>query len=114
MNIKHIFAIGALALTGVTSVQADDDIIAKGEEIFLARCEYCHGGGPYRPGTIALGRRYEEVGIPGPLAERTNLTPELIELFVRTDTPSMAPVRKTEINDEELGWLVAYLTRNNP
>ena len=33
--------------------------------------------------------------------------------FVRENTNGMAPIRKTEITDEELNWLIAYLT-NKP
>lgn len=111
----RLFITGLLTALAATSLpsQANDDLVAKGEEIFLARCEYCHGSGPHRPATLTLGRRYEGTDIPAPLADRTNLTPEMITLFVRNNTPSMAAIRKTEITDEELTWLIAYLTRNN-
>ena len=113
MTIKTVALILALLASISTQIYADTEIITKGEEIYLGRCEYCHGDGPLRAATRTLSRKYKGTSIPAPLADRTNLTPELIELFVRTATPSMAPIRKTEISDEELSWLIAYLIRNN-
>jgi len=95
-----------------TSVFAVGDIIQQGEQIFLAKCDYCHGPGPQKSGTTLLQRRYKDA-LPALLSKRTNLTPEYIRTVVRTYTTSMTPYRITEINDQELDALAAYLTRNN-
>ena len=114
MRINMIAIVGAIGILAAWSVEAEDAEIEKGEEIYLGRCEYCHGEGPHRSATSTLGRRYKDTEIAAVLSERTDLTPDVIRAFVRNATPSMAPVRKTEISDEELEWLIAYLTRNNP
>jgi hypothetical protein len=44
------------------------------------------------------------------LEERTDLHPELTRFFVRNGVSIMPPFRKTEITDEELEALAAYLS----
>lgn len=51
--------------------------------------------------------------IPGALEQRTNMTFAFVETFVRGEL-GMAPYRPTEIPDNDLADLVAYLMRNNP
>lgn len=112
--------IGALRITCVvgllavfaTAVKADDVSIEAGENLFRAQCDYCHGRGIQKGGTGRLEKRYKGT-VPSLLEERTDLTPILIWTFVRTPTPGMAPFRPTEITDDELKDLIAYLTRNN-
>jgi hypothetical protein len=45
------------------------------------------------------------------IEDRTDLTPELVKVFVRQGILSMAPFRKTEITDAELDALAAYLAQ---
>jgi mono/diheme cytochrome c family protein len=92
---------------------AQDSAMETGERIYLARCEYCHGEGPQKGGTMMLHRRYGE-SKPAVLHQRIDLLPEYIRNVVRTNTPGMTPVRITEVNEEELDALIAFLTRNNP
>lgn len=96
-----------------TAASADDKAVENGEEIFLAKCDYCHGSGIQKGATMRLEERYQG-SVPALLKDRTDLTAELITTFVRTATLGMAPFRLTEINDSELEDLIAYLTRNNP
>jgi hypothetical protein len=66
------------------------------------------------PGTQQLGIKYRDSDIPAVLDERTDLVPEFIEVIVRQGVSFMPQFRKTEIGDEDLDALSAYLTRNNP
>ena len=52
-------------------------------------------------GTTILRRRYQE-SVPAVLDERTDLTPDLIRLFVRAGVNAMPSFRKTEISEAEL------------
>lgn len=75
-------------------------------------CSMCHGEGPGRPGTMALQAKYKGA-VPALLADRTDLTPQLIKMYVRQGISIMPIFRKTEISDADLDAIAAYLTRNN-
>ena len=96
----------------------------RGKEVFDARCRVCHGAYsknasqgsslyalPPMPGTLALELRYKGQK-PAPLEERTDLTPALISSVVRRGGGGFMPaIRPTEVSDEDLKALSAYLTR---
>lgn len=63
-------------------------------------------------GTNLLQQRYKG-SVPAALEERTDLTPEVVSYFVRHGINAMPAFRKTEISDEDVKALAAYLTRNN-
>jgi mono/diheme cytochrome c family protein len=88
-------------------------LIAKGEALFESQCLYCHGHGLQQNGTNMLEKRYKGK-VPATLQDRSDLTPGLIKTIVREQTRGMAPFRPTEITDDDLNALIAYLTRNNP
>jgi (+)-pinoresinol hydroxylase len=75
-------------------------------------CSACHGEGRDKPGTLALGAKYKGAE-PALLEKRTDLTPQLIKLYVRNGITVMPIFRKTEISDADLDAIVAYLTRNH-
>lgn len=87
-----------------------DPQVRRGWEVFASECSHCHGAGRGMPGTQSLAVRYGDT-MPAALEERTDLTPELVEFFVRNGSGAMAPYRKTEVSDEELAALAAYLSR---
>jgi len=91
---------------------AQESTLEAGERIYMARCEYCHGEGPQKGGTMMLHRRYGD-SKPAVLHMRTDLLPDYIRNIVRTNTPGMTPVRITEVSEQELDALIAFLTRNN-
>jgi mono/diheme cytochrome c family protein len=72
----------------------------------------CHGEGPGQPGTMALQAKYQGAQ-PALLSQRTDLTPQLIKLYVRNGISIMPIFRKTEISDANLDLIAEYLTRNN-
>jgi (+)-pinoresinol hydroxylase len=94
--------------------------IAHGKEIYEYWCATCHGPGlglpgfGELPGTQQLRIKYRGTDVPAVLDERTDLVPEFVEVIVRQGFSFMPQFRKTEIDDEELEALAAYLTRNNP
>jgi (+)-pinoresinol hydroxylase len=75
-------------------------------------CSACHGEGVGRPGTLALQAKYKGA-LPALLDKRTDLTPQLIKMYVRNGITVMPTFRKTEISDADLDGIAAYLTRNN-
>jgi mono/diheme cytochrome c family protein len=92
----------------------------RGKEVFQARCEACHGALPQRsgaqtglpamPGTAALAHKYQNAK-PAELELRTDLTPELVAVFVRRGAGIMPPFRPTELSGDDLKALGAYLAR---
>ena len=75
-------------------------------------CATCHGDGENFAGTSALKAKYKGE-LPAVLDQRTDLDADTIKYFVRQGFSVMAPFRKTEVSDEELDAISAYLTRNN-
>ncbi len=74
-------------------------------------CAVCHGAGAGKPGTLALQAKYKGAK-SAVLAERTDLTPQLIKICVRHGIGPMPFFRKTEVSDADLNAIAAYLTRN--
>jgi len=87
---------------------ADRATLERGEAVYDEWCAACHDPGPRHPGTQALEVLYKG-SKPAALEERTDLTPAITETFVRQGVSVMAPFRKTEISDEDLAALAAYL-----
>jgi len=100
-----------------------DPLVRRGKEVFDARCRACHGAYPKDrppgspglamlvPGTFALELRYKGAK-PALLEERTDLTPEAVAAFVRHGGGGfMPPFRPTEVSDEDVKAVGAYLSR---
>jgi mono/diheme cytochrome c family protein len=108
-----LLALAAVVLAAAARAQSSA-AIARGGEVFAHWCAPCHGAGrgddgaPLLPGTHALTLKYRGLK-PGLLEERTDLPAELIKAFVRTGVASMPPFRKTEVSDEDLEAIAAYL-----
>ena len=103
----------AVTLVSVTvgtplAAQETDALLARGDEVFQHWCAPCHAPGSRHPGTSALEVLYKGIK-PAPLEQRTDLTPALTRVFVRTGVSIMPPFRKTEISDADLDALAAYL-----
>ena len=87
--------------------------LREGQQLYQYWCSACHARGPGHPGTQALEARYAGA-MPGALEDRSNLTPEFVAVFVRNGISIMPFFRKTEINDEELAAIGAYLAYTPP
>ena len=100
---------GAAAQAGGSA--AGETQLEQGKQLYQYWCSACHAPGPGHPGTQALEARLQG-SMPAVLEERTNLTPALVEVFVRNGISIMPFFRRTEINDEELAAIGAYLSHN--
>lgn len=107
-------------LTADSSEALSDPLERRGQEVFEQRCAACHGPIPEQtfgpsflppmPGTQALRARYQDA-LPAELDQRTDLTAEFVAAIVRTGLPAMPFFRPTEVSDDDLEALAAYLTR---
>ncbi len=95
----------------VDPASLSDPAQRRGHEVFGKWCSACHGDAPGMPGTQALEAKYGGQ-IPALVEERADLTPELVEFYVRNGISVMPHFRKTEISDADLDDLSAYLTRD--
>jgi mono/diheme cytochrome c family protein len=88
--------------------------VERGAAVFNNWCSACHSRGPQNaPGTTSLQFKYQGK-LPAALEDRTDLTVDLVKFFVRNGVATMPQFRKTEVGDEDLAALAAYLTRSAP
>ena len=106
-KMASVLALIMVALVFGVAATAQDRL-QRGKEVYDYWCINCHGSFPGTPGTQALEVLYGGLK-PADLEERTDLPAELVRLYVRTGVSIMPTFRKTEISDEDLEALVAYL-----
>jgi mono/diheme cytochrome c family protein len=107
-------------LTKVAAQAPKNATERRGQEVFEQRCAACHAavpkdmiGPPYMPamaGTQALQARYKGAK-PAELEQRTDLTPAFVAAIVRGGLNSMPFFRPTELSNDDLTALGAYLAR---
>lgn len=100
-----------VACTSTASAQTAP-VVDKGMQVYDYWCATCHGSGRGNPGTTALAAKYKgATDRPALLADRTDLTPQAVQFFVRNGISIMPMFRKTEVSDADLDAISAYLTR---
>jgi mono/diheme cytochrome c family protein len=94
-----------------TSASPEKAAAPSGPAVYEKWCAPCHAAGPGHPGTQSLQLKYNGK-VPAVLLDRTDLTADMVSVFVRQGILMMAPFRKTEISDAELKALSAYVAKN--
>jgi mono/diheme cytochrome c family protein len=105
-----VAAVLALGAVWVAQANAQGAPASPGRQVFDKWCAPCHGAGLGKPATAALAFKYKG-DAPALLEERTDLTPDFVRSMVRTGVFTMPPFRKTEISDDDLEALAAYLSK---
>jgi mono/diheme cytochrome c family protein len=110
--MRTVIVAAALALGVAWTAQANAQGApqSNGRQVFDKWCAPCHGAGLGKPATAALAVKYKGEK-PALLEERTDLTPDIVTYMVRNGVYTMPPFRKTEISDDDLGALAAYLSK---
>ena len=103
----------SMGLLGRGSLAQDPQTFAAGRAVYTKWCAPCHDPGVTHPGTHALTVKYQGVK-PGVLLEWKDLSVNTVRVIVRHGISVMPQFRKTEISDQELDALAAYLARNTP
>jgi mono/diheme cytochrome c family protein len=106
--LSMAFSAPHAAAQGGKTAPANQATLERGKAVFDEWCKGCHAPGPRHPGTQALDVLYKGKK-PGALEQRTDLDPKITITFVRRGVSVMPPFRKTEIGDEDLAALAAYL-----
>ncbi|MFC4257355.1 cytochrome c [Altererythrobacter xixiisoli] len=83
--------------------------LAEGKAVYDKWCAPCHTDSAGLAGTLALQTKYKGEK-PAVLEHRTDLTPEIVNYYVRNGVAWMAPFRKTEVSDAQLAAIGEYLT----
>lgn len=100
----------AVSVGAAASEPAPDGVDTRprsGEKTWKLFCEGCHKPGTEGPGTRVLAARLG--WDKAPLKGRQDLAPDYVKHVVRRGLIEMAPLRPTDITDEELDALIAYL-----
>lgn len=112
MSIRRGCLAAALGLSLCGGAAAQNNaMLEHGKAVFDKWCAPCHAAGPGHPGTQALQALYGGQK-PAELEKRTDLAPEITKTFVRTGATVMPFFRKTEISDQDLEALAAYLAQH--
>ena len=104
----------ALGLACTVQANAQTTSGSHGRQVFDKWCAPCHGAGLGKPATAALAFKYKGSDTPALLEQRTDLTGDFVKSMVRTGVYTMPPFRKTEISDDDLDALAAYLAKAQP
>ena len=96
--------VSALCVMSAPAAAAD----MTGKEVFDHYCTYCHGSSD-GPGTMQLSRtRGKQQGL---LTARTDLSADYIEYVVRHGVKSMPAFAPSDLTEERLKALAAFLGR---
>jgi mono/diheme cytochrome c family protein len=83
-----------------------------GEALYTRWCAECHAEGHGHPGTQQLERtRGAKLAV---LTRRQDLVSQYVVLVVRNGLNAMPPYRPSEISEEELALLAAWLAPQRP
>jgi (+)-pinoresinol hydroxylase len=113
-TVKAAGLSGLLCIAIVCSASAQDEAADRGKAKYEHSCAPCHGRGlgddgrAMLPGTAALQIKYRGA-LPPALEDRSDLTYEVVRVFVRNGSWSMPPFRPTELTDDEIRDIAAYL-----
>lgn len=112
IGMRGIFVM--LTLLGAAAAAADEAQVERGQRVFSYHCAPCHGrgpgidGSPMLPGTAALQARYQG-RLPAALEDRNDLSAPMLKGFVRGGIGPMPMFRPTEVSDQDIEAIAAYL-----
>jgi len=82
----------------------------QGKALFDATCNYCHNARGFATERLRT-RLPEDRSV---LTERTDLDPNYIRTIVRNGLASMPAYTPTDLNEEQIRAIAAYLARSRP
>jgi mono/diheme cytochrome c family protein len=117
MRILRPSLFAGIVLTAGPALATDPAAEARGQKLFQDWCATCHApdareDGKFLPGTESLQEKYKGAK-PAALEQRKDLTVAYVELVIRRGTRAMPQFRKTEISDQQMHDIAAYLAKGN-
>lgn len=109
MKVLPCLVVAALCGSGYAQAQsaAASAQVESGAKVYQYWCVECHNARGF--GTLSLERRYQGA-VPAILDQRRDLNSAFVDYVVRNGMSFMPSFRKTEITNQELAALSAYLT----
>jgi mono/diheme cytochrome c family protein len=118
MRIMVVISV-CIGMTGAHAVVlGDDDLVQRGKDVYDHYCSQCHDrntvpGSDMLAGPQALSVKYEGRLSPY-IDEREDLADvEALSGYIRNGAVSMPPFRKTEVSDDEIIAIAAYIAENS-
>lgn len=100
--------IGASIFATTGAIADSSQLVDQGRQVFSKWCLPCHGPGNHTPGTMALYFKYN--GQEHPLLEhRVGMSSDYLKVMVRKGVSVMPSFRQTEISDQDIEAMAAYL-----
>ena len=97
----------AASVVGAAEMEALNAQQQQGKVLFDATCNYCHNARGFATERLRT-RMPEDRSV---LTERTDLDPAYIRTIVRNGLASMPAYTPTDLNEEQIKAIAAYLTR---
>lgn len=109
-QFKKIVIMSLLFFTSMFMVVCSQAEDKNGKDVYMKWCNGCHMDSPFAPGTIYLRKaRGDELAL---ILERKDLSADYLNHLVRKGMNGMPLFRRTEISDDELRALIAFLVRD--
>ena len=109
--MRAVIVAMALSLATIVVAAAETESLnsqqQQGKVLFEATCVYCHNARGFATERLRT-RLPEDRSV---LTERTDLDPAYIRTIVRNGLASMPAYTPTDLNEEEIRAIAAYLTR---
>jgi mono/diheme cytochrome c family protein len=99
---------GIVTLALADTTHAAD--LARGQALYEHYCAACHAAGEGHPGTMRLSVRADAAHAV--LIERRDLRPAYVAGIVRNGLQMMPPFRPSELSDEDLSHLAAFVAQH--
>jgi len=115
--------VALIALTALTSAaagaQESQPLAERGASLYANHCAPCHASrpegssAPMLPGVQSLSLKYGGSVSPYIEERRDLANAEVLKLLLREGAGSMPPFRKTEVSDEDIAAIAAYLAQTS-
>ncbi len=118
MKLLLTYTVFVAAVQSATFAAANDELIQQGKDVYDSYCSQCHDENTVPDGRELAGPRalrYKYQGRMSPYIDRrADLADfKILEGYIRNGVFSMPPFRKTEVSDDDIAAIAAYIAENS-